>query len=144
MAKETLDEIISKLREVGEFLSEAINVLETSKKLKFFDALFGGFFVGVGAATLPARYRKALIYVLKAQESLNNMFKLLEEVSEETYNMVLSALQEIRNLDLNQIMLILSKEWPENEIIQQIGNKIQIIENTIKNLEKTNLKNDQF
>jgi len=58
--------------------------------------------------------------------------------------MVLSALQEIRNLDLNQIMLILSKEWPENEIIQQICNKIQIIENTIKNLEKTNLKNDQF
>jgi len=136
LEKKSLDEIISKLKEIEKYLSEAINVFETPKKLKLLDTLLGSLFVRVGVATLPAKYRKALMYVAKAQESLNNMLKLLEEIPEETYNMLLPALQDIRNIDLYQIMLILSKEWPENEIIQQIDNKIQIIENTIKNIEK--------
>ncbi len=136
MEEKSLEELVSKLKEAREYLSKAINVFETPKKLKFFDAILGGLFVRVGVATLPAKYRKALIYVAKAQESLNNMQKLLEELSEEAYDIVAPALQNIHNIDLNQIMLILSKEWPENEIIQQIDNKLQIIENIIKNVEK--------
>jgi len=136
LEEKSLEELVSKLKEAREYLSKAINVFETPKKLKFFDAILGGLFVRVGVATLPAKYRKALIYVAKAQESLNNMQKLLEELSEEAYDIVAPALQNIHNIDLNQIMLILSKEWPENEIIQQIDNKLQIIENIIKNVEK--------